>query len=218
MDESTQHKEQYGWVGLVLTVAGILALTFFVDIGDLSHWVEDAGVWAPLALILIKISTIVIAPLSGGPIYPVVGAIFGFWPGLFYVAVADIIAFSINFYLARKFGRRFVYKLLSGKEEGILNKTIDHISTGRGFFHANLTLFPMPEVLSYAAGLSKLPYHKFILSMGLINTAGAAVLVLIGTFVGATSSNLLKYLPILIGAMASVGGAILFIRSMKKRV
>jgi len=154
--------EQTNFIGIGLTILIILALVFFIDITSLKVWVEKAGAWGPAVFILLKISTIVIAPLSGSPLYPLVGLLFGFWPGMLYVAFGDFLGYTIAFYISRIFGRKIVLRLISNKEEGMLARIMDHISSPKGFIQACLTGFALPEILSYGAGLSRLSYIKFI--------------------------------------------------------
>src|SRR3990167_733584 len=138
--------EQMNLMGIGLTILVIIAVAYFVDLSTLRTWVEGVGIWGPLVFILLKISTVVVAPLSGSPLYPLAGLIFGFWPGILYIAVGDFLAHTTTFYISRIFGQRIVFKLLSGNEEGIVARIVDHIGDTRGFFQACLTCFALPEV------------------------------------------------------------------------
>src|SRR3990167_3609477 len=76
MDQETQNTEsteQMNLTGIGLTILVIVILAFFIDIGSLRVWVEKVGIWGPIVFILLKISTVVIAPLSGSPLYPLAG-------------------------------------------------------------------------------------------------------------------------------------------------
>src|SRR3990167_8499651 len=144
--------EQYkSFIPLAITILGLIAVAWFVDLGSVKIWVESAGVWGPLIFILLKITTIVIAPLSGAPLYPLVGLLFGFWPGILYVAFGDFLGHSMAFSISRIFGKKLVLKLISNKESGLLVRVVDHISGTKGFLQACLIFFVVPEVLSYAS-------------------------------------------------------------------
>ncbi len=212
-----QPKEMNLW-GLGLTILVIIAIAFFIDIEALKVWVARAGVWGPLVFILLKISTIVIAPLGGSPLYPLVGLLFGFWPGILYVVLGDAIGYTTNFFLSRRFGRRLIARFISDKEDGLLAKIIHHVGTPKGFFHACLTMFAMPELLCYGAGLSTLPYRYFITIMVPIVAVGSAIFVFIGSVLsGDTQSILIGFgLPI-IGALAMIIGGFLFSKSAFKQ-
>ena len=157
-------------------------------------------------------------PLSGSPLYPLVGLLFGFWPGILYVAFADFLGYTIAFYISRFLGRRIVNKLISNKEEGVLNRIIEHISKTKGFLQACLTFFALPEILAYGAGLSKLPYWKFIIILWPFFTAMTAILVLFGSVLQPSKGTLfIGFLIPAAGAIAMLIGGYIFMRGMKKR-
>src|SRR3989344_7774415 len=130
--------EQGNYLVAGITLLVIILLAVLIDVSSLKVWVERAGVWGPLVFILLKISTIVFAPLSGSPLYPLVGLLFGFWPGILYVVLGDFLSYTISFWISRIFGRKFVHKLMSGKEEGMVARIVDHIGDAKGFFQACL--------------------------------------------------------------------------------
>ncbi len=214
----TSGSERFGWIGFGAFIVGILLISFFIDLESMSVWVEKVGIWGPVVFIILKISTLVIAPLSGSALYPLVGILFGFWPGLLYVVIGDTIGCSINFYLSRKWGKKLVFKFISNKEESIVNKSIDHLGSGRGLFHASLTLFAMPELVAYAAGLGKISYLKFISILGSINTIGSVILVLFGSVLAADQQSVfLKFTLPILGIVAFGIGLFLFGREVRRK-
>ena len=215
--EKEKPTEQLNFVGAGLTLLVIILLAIFVDIGALKVWVEKAGVWGPLVFMLLKISTIVIAPLSGSPLYPLVGLLFGFWPGILYVALADFLGYTIAFYISRFLGKRIVLRLISNKEEGVLNRIINHIGEPKGFIQACLTCFALPEILAYGAGLSRLSYIKFIGILWPFFTAITAILVFFGSILEPKGESVLIGFAIpILGAFAMLIGGYIFMRGMKK--
>lgn len=102
------------YLGILLTFGILFALALFFDFEVLRGYIERAGIWAPVLFIALKASTVVIAPLSGGPLYPLVGAFFGFFPGLIYAIIGDIIGYTLAFFISRKLGHPVVAKLMSG--------------------------------------------------------------------------------------------------------
>lgn len=204
-------------VGIGITILVIVAIAYFVDISSLRTYVETAGVWGPIIYILLKVSTIVIAPLSGSPLYPLAGLIFGFWPGILYIVIGDFLGNSTAFFISRIFGQKIVFKLLSGKEESLVARIVDHISDAKGFFQATLTLFALPEVLSYGAGLSRLSYFKFIGILLPFGITVSSILVFFGSILKPDSSSLLVALIIpVLGAVIIIVGGYLFMRAVKK--
>lgn len=209
-DKEKPAKELNLW-GLGVTLLVIFGLAFFIDLDSVKVWVEKAGVWGPLIFILLKISTIVIAPLGGSPLYPLVGLIFGFWPGILYVIIGDTIGYTANFFLSRIFGKNLVARFISDKEEGLLARVIEHVGTSKGFFHACLTMFAMPELLCYAAGLSKLPYLNFITTIVPIVAVGSALFVFLGSILNPGNQSILIGFGLpAIGVVAMFIGGFLF--------
>ena len=210
--------EQGNLIGIGITILALIALAFFIDMGSLKTWIQSAGIWGPLVFIVLKISTIVIAPLSGSPLYPLVGLLFGFWPGIIFVVIGDFLGYTISFFIARIFGRNFVMKILSKNEEGVVAKIVNHISDVKGFFHACLALFALPEVLSYGAGLSRLAYIKFISILMPFSITAASVLVFFGSILNPESESfLIGILVPILGALVVITGGTLFMKSLNKK-
>lgn len=208
--------EQLNISGIVLTLVVLFGLAFFIDIETVKGFIERAGVFAPLLFILMKASTVVIAPLSGAPLYPIVGAFFGFWPGYLYVVIGDFLGYTIAFWLARKFGYPLVNKFISAKETGLLARIVKHVGTTKGFFHMCLTCGALPELVSYGAGLSKLPYPIFIGILLPLASAASAVFVFFGSTLSAENSiSMALIMPVVAMVVMGIGGWF-FLKGLKE--
>ena len=162
MPELTRGRDIWKSLLGLFVLVGVLALiAHYIDIEALRGEIERAGWWAPLILIALKASTIVIAPLGGSPLYPIAGALFDFWEAVFYLVLGDILGGAISFYLSRYFGRALVERML-GSDPGLITNALYMMSTVRGFFIARLCFITFPELASYAAGLSRLHFLPFI--------------------------------------------------------
>lgn len=215
--EEQKPTEQLNFVGAGVTLVVIILLAVFIDIGSLKIWVEKAGVWGPAVFILLKISTIVIAPLSGSPLYPLVGLIFGFWPGILYAAIGDFLGYTIAFYISRILGRQVVLKLISSKEGGLLSRIVDHIGSTKGFLQALVMFFGIPELLAYGAGLSHLSYIRFISILWPIVIMFTAILVFFGSILEpSTESVLIGFALPIAGVLAMMIGGFFFMRGIRK--
>lgn len=210
--------EQLNIVGIAVTLGLIFLLSLFIDIDTLKEVVVEAGIWAPLIFILLKMSTVIVAPLSGGPLYPIVGLVFGFWPGILYVLIGDFLGYTGAFFISRVFGYPVVRKIIATNEHGMLSKIVKHVGTTKGFLHMCLTCFALPELISYGAGLSKLPYWKFITILMSLAFVASSFLVLIGSSLGGADHPLFITLAIpVIGAGIMAVGGWLFIRGVSKK-
>ena len=218
MKVESKGTEQINLWGIGVTVLIVLLVAFFVDVAELKSFVASAGPFAPLAFILIKASTVVIAPLSGGPLYPIVGLLFGFWPGFLYVLIGDFLGYTIAFWLSRTFGYPLVRRMIAADERSILAKVVRHLGTTKGFVHMCLTCFALPEVIAYGAGLSKLPYLKFILILMPLSAVASAVLVSLGAVLDSAEQPLVLtlFIPLAAGVIILIGGW-LFLRGVGKK-
>jgi len=167
------------------------------------EWVVKAGVWAPVVLVMVKASTIVFAPLSGGFLYPLAGTLFGFGKGFGLVVLGDAIGGAISFWISRTFGRAAVERLL-GKETRKLARVLDLIGTVRGFFVARVIFIMSQDLMSYAAGLTRLPVIPFFVIHVGVGLAPNALLTWSGSLLTGHESDMT--LPGIITGIGLVSG------------
>lgn len=189
----------------LFTVLFLVYLTTIIKEESLREFIVDSGAWAPLVFILAKISTVVIAPLSGAFIYPLAGILFGTKTGLLYVVIADFIGYSTAFFISRILGRKKVEKFFEQSEAGTLHKIVSIVGTPKGFFTACFLFFPVPELLAYGGGLSRLPYRYFVSIIMPLSALGSFVLVSLGEFIGFNKELILAMLGIFISLLIVVG-------------
>lgn len=123
--------------------------------------IAEAGIWAPFLLILLKVSTIVISPLGGTPIYFAVPALFGFWPGFIYLVIADIIGYSAVFWISRTYGRRVMEKMLSEDQIKWADGMLKYMGNWKGLTMVRVMFAPLADTISYAAGLTKISFKEY---------------------------------------------------------
>jgi uncharacterized membrane protein YdjX (TVP38/TMEM64 family) len=194
-------------LGFILITVGVAyALTVSIGIDGLERLVEQAGIWGPLAVIALKMTTIIIVPLSGGPIYAIAGAAFGFWQGLAITFVGDVLGFSTTFYLSRFFGRKIINVFVPRAQFPFIEKLLAQGSARKSFLKARLAFSGFPEVFSYAAGLTEVSFLLFIVAQMALHTPVAALVVLFGNAL--LTGNPLFFVGGTIGALlfAVIGG------------
>jgi len=164
---------------LLLIVGYIFPSTFFSNQEALRQYLESFGIWAPLMFILLQIVQVVITPFSHYVVGILGGYMFGTWPGFIYNLIGRIIGTLIAFYLARKYGRFIIEKLVKQKTIKKYDKLFEK---GKGilFLMYFLPLFPDDE-LSYLAGFSSIKSKIFIPIMALGHIGGSLGLAYIGS-------------------------------------
>ena len=161
---------------LVLVVIG----GRFVDLGDIRERILAAGALGPLLLIGLKAGTLIFAPIGGGVLYPLAGAIFGFWKGFGYVMAGELIGATASFAISRMFGRRIALYFLLRPGMQATERALGRLETARGLAYARVLFSWFPEAVNYGAGLTRVPLWKFTLITAPIGAVPVAVMVLFG--------------------------------------
>ncbi|HSX19308.1 MAG TPA: VTT domain-containing protein [Candidatus Saccharimonadales bacterium] len=100
--------------GIAITAAVSVALYFWgkqIPQETIKNFLQATGPLAPVTFIAVYITNIVIAPINGIPFLIAAFYIFGGLPTVIYVYFASIIGYTINFFIAKKWGRPVVAKL-----------------------------------------------------------------------------------------------------------
>ena len=152
---------RYLWL-VILTALFIISI-LLVKNGTLINQLGSFGIFTPIIFVLLKISTLVIAPLSGMPLYIIAGSLFGNIYGLLLSILGDLLGSIMCFLLSKFYGERVV-KFLAGKELFTKIKTTSAVlNNPKAFIKARVTFFLIPEVVSYASGFSQINFFTFTL-------------------------------------------------------
>jgi uncharacterized membrane protein YdjX (TVP38/TMEM64 family) len=196
----------------------IIAISFWLDIEKAREYIAVAGIWAPIVLIALKASTIIFAPLSGSPIYPLAGVLFGPILGSIFVIIGDAIGGIVSFYLSRILGSKLVDKILSKKESGFVSKILHRIETPKGFLIARILFATMPEISSYAAGLTKLKFLPFVVIHTAVGIVPAVILVSIGSSFAFVNTSIGMFSLLILGTLIVGLGAYIFIKYIEPKL
>ncbi len=163
----------YGLTLIPLITIVIVAIKFESIITSSQKIISEAGIFGPIIFIILKASTYVLAPITGESIKVLAGMMFGFWEGIIFTSIGDLIGGSINFWIARAFGLRALAKFISLKSIVKIKRFTRHISNWRILLFYRVFLSAVYDFISYAAGFSKISYiHYVIVSLigGLAST------------------------------------------------
>ena len=181
MDEE---KSKKGLLKNILIIIVTLGIAYFVTVTigleGLREKVEGAGIYAPFLLIILKATTIVVAPLGGTIIYPIAGALFGFWKGLALTLLGDAIGSSIAFWLSRKFGRSILHYFTGSGQMPIIEKVVERLSDRKQFVKARIFFAGFMDLFAYAAGLTKINFWFFLSVHMAVHAVLVALYILFG--------------------------------------
>jgi len=179
---------------LVLVLALGLALVFspFGEyLAVFSAWVSDRqavsetlmplGVWGPVLLFGLLVLQVFLAIIPGHALMLAGGYIYGFTASFVITTLSTILGSQIAFLIARRFGRRVIYRLASPR----VIERWDGLAAGQGglfyFFTFVLPIFPS-DLMCYVAGLGKVSPWRFFVANILGRMICAAFITLVGAY------------------------------------
>jgi uncharacterized membrane protein YdjX (TVP38/TMEM64 family) len=157
-------------------------ITGDLDVEDVRQWIRDLGVWGPILLITVLAVAMVIAPIPNPPFMIAAGIAWGTFLGVVYSVIGQLIGSMIIFVLSRKFGRRFIPRLIG--QEGA--ERVDRLALQMG---PQLVFWwrMMPisfDFAAYAAGLTTMRFRLFITLVALGSIVPTTVVVGFGDSFG----------------------------------
>ena len=178
--------------------------------GELQSQITTFGIFAPLLVLVLKMATLIVAPLGGTPLYVLAGAVFGTTKGFFISFLGDVLGSAVCFWLSRRFGVKILNTFAGAQNMEKIIKTVSIIDTTKSFVKARIGFFSMPELLAYAAGLSRINFWKFSLINALFYIPIDIVLVFFGSQITQLGSKYFFVLPALIFIVTLSGFALLY--------
>lgn len=195
------------WLGGFLFIAVLAALWL-----PLSHvgtnpaairaWLEQLGPLAPLAVFLLNVIQIVVAPIPGYPVQVLAGILFGFIPGTIYTLAGMVAGGTLAAWLGRRLGRPWL-------EQRLGNDALTHWS---GIAHINsfwawwlILLIPVGDLPYFFAGLTTIRLRTFALAILASRGPFTALLVWTGSSVVDLRPAWLAVLMVGIGVVVIVG-------------
>lgn len=132
------------------------------DRAQIQGWVEAAGVLGPIVIVALMTIAIVASPIPSAPIAMAAGAAYGHTFGTVLVVIGAELGAILAFLLARQLGRPFVERHLGQRvSAGLLGS--QNMLTFL-VFGSRLLPFLSFDMISYAAGLSKLQFWRFAIA------------------------------------------------------
>ena len=173
-------------VGVAVSTGLDLIVSRFIDFQaeDVDRWIGRFGLLGPVAYILLLIATIVIPPLPSVPVDIAGGLAFGVVLGTAYTLTGAMIGGTVNFYLARWLGRRVLERRLGRHAVAQIDAYMDRMGVRLIVVTRLIPLFDY-DLVSYAAGLTRMPFRSYALA----TLAGVFLPVVAIVYVGDTLLN-----------------------------
>lgn len=197
----------------VVLISAILQFTVLSRPEQVATWLSSFGIWFVLAYALIQAAAIIIAPIGGAFVWLPMLAIMGPGVGMLLTYFVSTPVYFINFFLAKKYGRSVVMRLVgkAGQEK------IDQVAKEAGTFtFVILKVFQGGyfDYVSYAAGLTSMPLRTFTL----INVLGGIPGTMITYFVLSRFDNFLTGVLAMYGVTGVLIGISIYLnrRLLKK--
>ncbi|MFH1210446.1 MAG: TVP38/TMEM64 family protein [archaeon] len=182
---------------LALFLIGLLLIYIqnsFESPKDAAEKIRSLGVFGPIAVILLIILEVVVAPIPGVLISVASGYAFGTYLGTVFSYIGNIIGTAIAFFLARKFGRPLVERL-TRKEK--LDMYDCFFKQSGNILIFTVYLFPIfpTDIISFVIGLSNISWKKFMVIISIAYIPNMLIL----NYIGATlfESSIAANSPIL---------------------
>ena len=169
------------WLALTVLVGSVFAswnsggivaelfssqLTAADRVERLQDFFRSAGIWAPVAYIGFVVAEVVIAPIPGLMLYAPGGLIFGPWYGGLLALVGNVIGSGLACSLTRSLSHRWLERLTGHESMERLQTELNR----RGLwmiFVLRLNPLTSTDLLSYAAGFTRIPVYQVMLATGL---------------------------------------------------
>jgi uncharacterized membrane protein YdjX (TVP38/TMEM64 family) len=172
--------------------AAVLAAVVSVGLGDfdadtLAARLRAQGPLGPALLLVLLVLQCVIAPLPSEPLMMGAGFVYGTVPGAAIGWLGVVLGAAVCFALARTLGRPFAERFVRGQQLAAVDTYVDGRGRGRTFLAVlavRLFAFMSFDVVSYACGLIRFPFHWFLLATAL----GAVPKVWAFTYLGVSAA------------------------------
>ena len=165
------------------SVWALYATGFFEAAGSqekLGEYIARCAPWSHLAYFGVQLVSVVVAPIPSNITAAAGAYLFGLWPAFLLTWGAVTLGSAIVFALARALGQKFAGQFVSQK---LSERYLDVIRRKRDVFLLLAFLFPFfpDDLLCILAGLTDIPFKRFILLVAVARPWGLLVSCMVGS-------------------------------------
>lgn len=146
----------------IITITIIAIICFYkYALVPLKAVVKGMGIWAPIGIFFLRGISIIIPALPSSAYSLLAGSLLGFKTGYITIALADLVCCSSAFFIARRWGRAPVKKLVGKKAMQRIDGFSQNQLEGNFFLMTGMLMTGLFDFLSYAIGISRTRWNKF---------------------------------------------------------
>lgn len=182
------------------------------DFEGLRQFILSYGVWAPVcSIILMTLQTLV--PFVPGLVITITNAwIFGWQYGAVYSWLGALLGASLDFGIARWYGRPVVEKFIDNKCLKIMNTFLQKNGILCVFITRLTPIIPF-KVVSYGVGLTSLSFYQFVIATAI----GQAPAILLYSILGQNLRHSIYATVLISSFLIAIGGVVHYYRDEIER-
>ncbi len=160
-----------------------LGISYTIDEEPFRKWVDGFGLLGPLVFIVIMALSVLFAPVPNAPIFMAAGLAWGPVLGTAYCMAGLILGSAMAFWVARRFGRRHLPRLIGAKNAARVDSLVLEMG-GRVVFWSRMIPAVNFDWISFVAGMTAIPFRVFIVYSALGMLFPTAISVVAGDGLG----------------------------------
>ena len=193
-------------VVLIFGIIGILTNFLNANKESIQSVVQSAGIWGPGILFVARGISIIIPALPSSIFSVIAGGALGFKSGYLTIVLADFICCQIAFFIARKYGRLPVRKIVGRKAMERIESFNQNQLEENFFLMTGLLMTGLFDFLSYSIGLGGTRWRTFTPALIISLLISDSILVAVGSGISEGKNLLLGGALLGMFVLATISG------------
>jgi len=194
---------------IALFTGAFILLVFLIQtygIEPLRNAVKEMGIWAPLGILILRGISVILPALPSSVYSLLAGSLLGFKTGYLTIFLSDLIFCQLAFFIARKFGRKPVRKLVGVKAMKRIEGFNQNQLEGNFFLMTGLLMTGLFDFLSYALGIGGTRWRLFTPALIISLLISDSIIVAVGAGVSQGAGLMLGAALLGMFALATITG------------
>lgn len=168
-------------LGMAVIYFAIALVLRSIGLENAQAFIKSTGWWTPIVFVVLCALSLIAAPISGSSLIVVSGTLFGKELGWILSFIGSFVGCSANFWISRKLGRKFAARLLGNQNLRQLDRFTRRLQGGRDILYMILVMPIAQDLVSYAVGLTHIPYKRFLIALTVSGMAIVAAYIYLGS-------------------------------------